>query len=120
MRSGDLTPVYIPTVDDAAMRDLCRARADALRDLKSATCRLKAFILRHDIRYTGRAPWNAAHLRWLAEVVCPTPAQQIVFQEYIRAVTAHTERLARLEQGLTDQVPTWRLAPVVDALQALR
>jgi transposase len=43
-----------------------------------------------------------------------------VFQEYIRAVTEHTERLARLEQELTDQVQTWRLAPVVDALQALR
>jgi transposase len=43
-----------------------------------------------------------------------------VFQESIRAVTEHTERLKRLEQELTDQVQTWRLAPVVDALQALR
>src|SRR5262245_42355201 len=32
MRSGDLTPVYVPTVEDEAMRDLCRAREDALRD----------------------------------------------------------------------------------------
>ena len=43
-----------------------------------------------------------------------------MFQEYVRAVTDHTERLVRLEQALTDQVQTWRLAPVVDALQALR
>ena len=120
MRSGDLTPVYVPTVDDEAIRDLCRAREDAIRDLKTAKFRLKAFLLRHDIRYTGRATWGPAHLRWLSEVVCPTPAQQIVFQEYIRAVTDHTERLARLEQELTDQVQTWRLAPVVEALQALR
>ena len=120
MRSGDLTPVYVPTVDDEALRDLCRAREAALRDLKTATFRLKAFRLRHDIRYTGRATWGPAHLRWLSEVVCPTPAQQIVVQEYIRAVTEHTERLARLEQELTDQVQTWRLAPVGDALQALR
>jgi transposase len=120
MRSGDLTPVYVPTVEDAAIRDLCRAREDAIHDLKTAKFRLKAFLLRHDIRYTGRATWGPAHLRWLSAVVCPTPAQQIVFQEYIRAVTEHTERLARLEQELTDQVQTWRLAPVVDALQALR
>ena len=120
MRSGNLTPVYVPTVDDEAMRDLCRAREETIHDLKAAKFRLKAFLLRHDIRYTGRATWSPAHLRWLSEVVCPTPAQQIVFQEYVRAVTDHTERLARLEQELTDQVPTWRLAPVVDALQALR
>jgi transposase len=120
MRSGDLTPVYVPTVEDEAMRDLCRAREEAIRDLKAAKFRLKAFLLRHDIRYAGRATWGPAHLRWLSEVVCPTPAQQIVFQEYVRAVNEHTERLERLEHELTDQVQTWRLAPVVDALQALR
>ena len=120
MRSGDLPPVYVPKVEDEAMRDLSRAREEVIRDLQTATCRLKAFLLRQDLRYTGRATWGPAHLRWLSEVVCPTPAQQIVFQEYVRAVNEHTERLQRLEQALTDQVQTWRLAPVVEALQALR
>jgi transposase len=120
MRSGDLTPVYVPTVEDEAIRDLSRAREDTLRDLKAAKNRLKAFLLRQDIRYTGRAHWGPAHLRWLAEVVCPTPAQQIVFQEYVRSVNEHTERLQRLAQELQDHVKTWRLQPVVEALQALR
>src|SRR5215475_7013026 len=119
-RSGDLTVVYVPKVDDEAIRDLTRAREDALSDCKDAKFRRKAFLLRHDIRYTGRANWGPAHLRWLSEVICPTPAQQIVFQEYVRAVTEPTERLQRLDQELQDQVKTWRLAPVVDALQALR
>jgi transposase len=120
MRSGDLTPVYVPQVEDEAMRDLCRAREDVIRDLKTAKFRLKAFLLRHDIRSTGQATWSPAHLRWLSEVVCPTPAQQIGFQEYVWAITDHTERLARLEQERTEHVQTWRRAPVVDALQALR
>jgi transposase len=120
MRSGDRTPVDVPAVEDDAMRDLSRAREDALHDLKTATFRLKAFLLRHDVRYTGRATWGPAHRRWLSEVVCPTPAQQIVFQEYVRAVTEHTERLQRLAQELQEQVIAWRLCPVVDALQALR
>src|SRR5215470_958453 len=111
MRSGDLTPVYVPKVEDEAMRDLCRAREDVLRDLKAAKLRLKAFLLRHDIRYTGQATWNPAHLRWLSEGVCPTPAQQIVFQEYVRAVHEQTERLRRLEQALQEQVKSWRLNP---------
>jgi transposase len=119
-RSGDLPVVYVPKVDDEAMRDLTRARADALGDLKAAKFRLKAFLLRHDIRYTGSANWGPAPLRGLSEVICPTPAQQIVFQEYVRAVTEHTERLGRLEQELQEQVKAWHLHPVVDALQALR
>jgi transposase len=107
-------------VEDDASRDLTRAREDALRDLKTATFRLKAFWLRHDIRSTGRATWNPAHLRWLSEVVCATPAQQIVFQAYVRAVTEHTERLQRLAQARQEQATSWRLHPVVEALQALR
>jgi transposase len=119
-RSGARTVVYVPKVDDEAIRDLTRAREDALSDCKDAKLRLKAFLLRHDIRYTGRAHWGPAHLRWLSEVLCPTPAQQIVFQEYVRAVTEHTARLQRLEQELQEHVHAWRLHPVVEALQALR
>jgi transposase len=94
-RAGDLTVVYVPKVEDEAIRDLPRAREDAISALKDATFRLKAFLLRHDIRYVGRANWGPAHLRWLSEVVCPTPAQQIVFQEYVRTVNEHSERLQR-------------------------
>jgi transposase len=68
----------------------------------------------------GRAHWGSAHLRWLSEVVGPTPAQQIVFQEYVRAVQEHTARLQRLEQALHEHVNAWRLCPVIEALQALR
>jgi len=50
MRSGALTPVDIPQGDDEAMRDLCRARAETLRAHKAAQVRLKAFLLRQDLR----------------------------------------------------------------------
>jgi transposase len=120
MRSGDLTSIYVPGIEDEALRDLSRGRDDAMQDLKRSKRRLKSFLLRQDIRYEGRATWNAAHLRWLSEVVCPTPAQQIVFQEYLRAVTEEHERLGRLESELHDHVKKWRLYPVVQAIQALR
>ena len=81
--------------------------------------RLKAVLLRQDIRYTGRATWGPAHLRWLREVVCPTPAQPIVFQEYVRAVNEHTERSSAWSRHSTIRCKPGAL-PVVEALQALR
>ena len=65
LRSGDLTSVYVPTVDDEALRDLCRARDAARLTMKNAKLRLKAFLLRLGLQYVGRADWNAAHLRYL-------------------------------------------------------
>jgi len=120
LRSGDLTSVYVPRVEDEAIRDLCRARDAARVTLKAAKLRLKSFLLRLGLPYTGRADWNPAHRRYLAKVVCPTPAQQIVFQESVRAVDEQVERLGRLETELRAAVEPWRLAPVVEALQALR
>ena len=84
MRSGELTPVYVPAVDDEALRDLSRAREEAIRDLKAAKLRLKAFLLRHDIRYTGRATWGPAHLRWLSEVVVPHRRSTLSFRNTSR------------------------------------
>src|SRR5712691_1449351 len=55
MRAGDLTPVSVPTVDEAAIRDLSRAREETLRDLQAATVRRTACVLRHALRETGRA-----------------------------------------------------------------
>ena len=61
LRSGDLTPIYVPGVEDKAIRDLVRAREEVRKDLKAAKVRRKAFLLRQDIHYEGRATWGAAH-----------------------------------------------------------
>ncbi|MGH9200128.1 MAG: type II 3-dehydroquinate dehydratase [Vicinamibacterales bacterium] len=44
----------------------------------------------------------------------------MVFQEYVRAVTEQQERVQRVERELHEAVKGWRLAPVVEAIQALR
>jgi transposase len=119
-RSGDLTPVEVPSVGDDALRDRTRARADAIHAHKAATCRRNACWLRPDRRDTGRATGRPAPLRGRAEGVGPTPAQPIVLQAYGRAVTEHTARLPRLGQELHEPVNTWRVPPVVEALPAWR
>jgi transposase len=70
--------------------------------------------------YAGRSAWTAAHLRWLVGVKMEHAAQQIAFQEYLHAVSESGARITRLEHALRDALPTWTLAPVVAALQALR
>jgi transposase len=120
-RAGELTPVYVPDREDEAMRDLSRAREDAMIIQKAARQRLKSFLLRHNIRYQGRANWGEKHLRWLAnEVRLPIPVQQVVFQEYVNTVTEAAYRMERLVAEIHHCVKTWRLYPVVQALMAMR
>ena len=65
-RSGDLTAVRVPGAADEAVRDLVRAREDAVREQRNAGHRLKALLLRNGIPYAGKTSWTAAHLRWPA------------------------------------------------------
>jgi len=120
LRAGDLTTVYVPNVEDEAIRDLSRARESGKRDLRAAKLRLKSFLLRLDIRFEGTANWGPKYLRWLGNVACETPAQQFVFQEYIHAITERNERVERIEAELHNQIDAWRLKPVVVAIQSMR
>lgn len=43
LRSGDLTRVYVPTVEDEAIRDLCRARDPARLTLKERQASVEGF-----------------------------------------------------------------------------
>mgnify|MGYP000977456914 FL=1 len=120
--SAAASPVLAAGLDpsDEAVRDLVRAREDAVREQRNGRHRLKALLLRNGTPYTGKSSWTAAHLRWLAAIKLAHAAQQIAFQEYLHMITEATARIARLEQALRDALPAWHLLPVVQALQALR
>lgn len=120
LRAGELTPIYIPEPTDEAIRDLCRARSDAVDDRRRSRHRLKAFLLRHGYRYQGRSSWSAAHERYLRELVLPHPAMKVILEEYLVAVELATERIKRCEEAMGDLLPSWRLEPAVRAMMAMK
>lgn len=75
---------------------------------------------RLNFRYKGTTSWNDAHLRYLASLKMPHSAQQIVFQEYLDAISDATERLTRLTTAVKNALPGWRSEPVVRAFMTLR
>lgn len=119
-RAGELTAVFVPREEDEAMRDLTRAREDAVKAQRVARQHLGAFLLRQGLRFAGKTSWKGAHQRWLADMKMPHPAQQITLQEYIHAVTECADRVERLSEQIQTLLSAWRRAPVVAALQALR
>jgi transposase len=119
-RAGELTAVTIPDERDEAIRDLSRARVDAVRARLKARQQLQALLLRHGRRYSGKTAWTAAHERYLAEISFPHPAQDIAFTEYRQAVGTDEARVQRLTQALAHEVESWRMQPVVGAVMTLR
>jgi transposase len=119
-RAGELTPVWVPDAVHEAVRDLVRAREAAAEDARKKRQQLLSFLLRHGRIFMGHKHWSLAHRRWLAEQTFERPAQQIVFQDAIDAIEDAAARLCRLDEQLAAIVPTWSMAPVIEAYQAMR
>lgn len=120
-RAGELTAVWVPDQEQEAMRDLSRAREDMKHLERQTRQRLGMFLLRHGKSYdTTKSKWTQAYFRWLETIKFDQPVQQIVYQEYIDSVKQQQTRVKGLEKEMEKALNTWSLAPVVEALMALR
>jgi transposase len=118
-RAGELTPVWVPDQAHEAIRDVVRARQAAVRSLRQARQQLSGFLLRHG-RHYHRPAWTQLHRRWLASLKFDQAVHHIVLEDCIATVEAAMARHDRLEAHIEAVLPEWSLAPVVEALQALR
>jgi transposase len=120
LRAGELTAVWVPDEIHEAMRDLVRARSAAVETLRVHRQQVGAFMLKHGRIYPRKIGWTMRYLRWLQEQKFDHPAHQIALQEMVDATRVSKERVERLELTIKEFLPSWSLAPMVQALQALR
>lgn len=121
LRSGDLTPVWVPDAAHEALRDLVRAREAAKKDQLRARHRLSKFLLRRGLRCEN-TKWGMLFWRWVKSLHFEHEAQEATFVDYVSEVEHAADRVARLEKAIDEAAD--RAAPqmraVIQALQALR
>lgn len=121
LRSGDLTPVWIPDEEHEALRNLVRSRADAKADLLRAKHRLSKFLLQLGVAPPVRVrAWSAKWESWLNDLRFEHAANQLVFDDYRAVVRAAEHRVKRLEAALHQAADESRHTQLISALQGLR
>ncbi|MFZ3579944.1 IS110 family transposase [Virgibacillus sp. DJP39] len=120
-RAGELTPIYVPTEDDEALRDLVRAREDVKEDELRAKHRLTKFLLRNEIRPPmGTKRWTVKYWDWLNKMTFKRSASHVAFQEYLQQLKEFQQRLKLLEREIEDQAKDGVHAPMIQTLMTLR
>jgi transposase len=100
-RAGLLTEVQPPTLEDEALRDLCRAREDAKEDQTRCRHRLGKILLRKGLVFTqGKHAWTRAHRAWLRGLRFEIEAEQVVLDDYLLAIENVEERLRTLDKAI--------------------
>jgi len=120
LRAGELEGIHIPSVADEVIRDVCRARTDAVSELKTAKQQLMGFLLRNGYIYKGTSRWTEAHMRYLRELVLPEAAQKVVLENYLRRIDFAVELVKQFNDQMTRLLQTWARRPLVEALMGFR
>jgi transposase len=123
LRSGDLTAIWVPDVEQQALRDLVRARHAAKRDQLRHRNRLGKFLLQLGVRRPEKiVAWGTKHMTWLEVQRMAHAAHQEVFVDYLNEVKRAKERIGRLEQSIDAAIARApkHLQELIAALQALR
>jgi transposase len=120
-RAGELVAIRIPTVQEEAVRDLCRTRADMVEDRTRARHRLGKFLLRHGrVWRGGTTAWTQAHERWLCCQQFDEPALQTTYAHYRAALQSRDAQLDAIEADLAGWYDRPPFAAQVARLAAYR
>lgn len=115
-RAGELTAIRVPSTAEEAVRDLCRARDDAVADRTRARHRLSKFLLRHATVWRGGSSWTLAHDRWLHGLRLGEPALQATFRHYLAVLEVRDADLRSID---ADLVPWFSTEPFADQVARL-
>lgn len=117
--AGKLHPVRVPGPEEEALRDLVRAREAVRVDLMRCRHRLSKLLLRHGVRFDGRA-WTEGHRAWLAGVELDRPAAQATLTDACGAVDALVHRRDQLERAIVALLPASPWQVQLGRLRCLR
>jgi len=97
-----LTAVCPPTLEEEAVRDLCRCRSDGRVDLTRCRHRLQKMLLRRGLVYGQGRPWTLKYRAWLRSIRFEHMAEQAAFDDYLLGVEELEERVKGLDARIEE------------------
>lgn len=118
--AGSLSPVYVPSPEVEAARDLTRAREQLRSDLARVRHRVSKLLLRYGRVYEAGGTWTQAHRRWLSAQRFPEPTSELAYADYLAAVDGLVARRAALDERLSRIASEGEWWPTVARLRCFR
>jgi transposase len=120
LRAGELVAIRVPSRSEEAVRDLCRARGDAVEDLTRAKNRLGHFLLRHGHIWRDGSTWTLKYRAWLSGRTFEEKAAQSTFSRYKATVECREAELEAIEADMTTYCDAEPFCDAVARLSAYR
>jgi transposase len=119
--------VWMPDEELESVRDLARARFDAVACQKRSKQQTTALLLRHGYVWdektksgSRKATWTKEFRSWIGNITLGCKAADDALASYMRAIREEEERVRELDGLIRDIAATERFKPYTDALCLLK
>ena len=123
-RSGDLTPIRIPSEAEERVRDIVRCRQTLQRELQMSRHYVLKFLARRGVVYRDGKNWTRKHFEWLKKLALPSspmaPEDQLVFAEYFALLDFKLQRRDELDRHIEKLALSPLLRTPLSHLQSFR
>ena len=121
MDENKLHCVHVPEIEDEALRERTRQRDAFKRQVKTTKNQIMGMLRRHNKHYRQtKTNWNQTYRRWLQRVDFQNNLLQETFLDYLDLLDQLEQRVAQLDQDISEWVSQWKKAEVVKAMTALK
>ena len=90
---GGFSAVYVPSVEDNAIKEYIRMRDDVKQNLKSIKQQIIALCTRNGFNYGGNSYWTNRHISFLSKIVFEDELLKETLDEYMTEYNHLTDRI---------------------------
>lgn len=90
---GGFSAVYVPSVEDNAIKEYIRMRDDVKQNLKSIKQQIIALCTRNGFNYGGNSYWTNRHISFLSKIVFEDELLKETLDEYMAEYNHLTDRI---------------------------
>ena len=119
--------VYVPSPRTESLRDLTRARHDAVKAAKRSKQQASSLLTRYGYVWGEKTPtgrlartWTEKHVSWMNAAKFDQPATKQTFDLYVQNATEDIERVKNLTMLCLAEAEKPDVKPYIDALTRLR
>lgn len=123
---GKAKAVYVPSTRIESLRDLTRARHDAVKASKRSKQLVAALLTRYGYIWDERTPtgrprkaWGAGYIEWARRAEFEQPVTRATLDRYLQDALDDAQNVKALTKACADEAAASDVKPYVDALRRL-
>lgn len=99
---GGYSAVYVPSIEDNAVKEYIRMRDDVKQNLKSIKQQIIALCTRNGFNYVGNSYWTNKHISFLSKIVFEDELLKETLDEYMAEYNHLTDRISAFDRRIEE------------------